>query len=115
MAMNPDDFDTRVREAHATSLGRLSPRTQTQLRRRQQAAHSVGPAMRTPPLLRLALAGLAVCALAIGITRILPENSAAPPLGVVQQQPPPPTDTLDESPDFYVWLASDDASALAVE
>lgn len=113
--MSQDEFDAAVRKAHAASLRRLSPRVQAQLQQRHRQALAGEAATRPRPVLRLALASLAVCAVAIGLLR-LPDGEEALPLdGALQAQAAPPADVLEQSPDFYAWLATDDARALAME
>ena len=106
-----DGFDARVRGVHATALARLSPTTRAQLQQRRRPATGTRPS----PTARLALASVAVCAVAIGLLRLLPDAPPATPARETRLQAAVPTDTLDESPDFYVWLASRDANALAME
>jgi hypothetical protein len=101
-----------MRAAHAESLARLSPRVQAQLAQRRQAALAAPRTSR--PALGWALATLAVCAVAIGVFR--PAERAPTPAtlaGTTTVAPAP--DTLEDNPDFYLWLASRDADSLASE
>ena len=108
-----DRFDALLRARHAQALDALSPRTRTQLHNRLHAALA-GPAHR-PRRLR---AWIPAAALAAALALWLPWRGTQAPVA-----PPPAPQaagddtlaTLDETPDFYLWLASDDAVALASE
>ena len=113
--MNPDAFDNAARAAHAASLQHLSPQVQAQLAQRRRRALAGDPAARPRHALRLALASLAVGVVAFGLLR-LPQGGDAPaPVVAVQAPATAPTDVLEQNPDFYAWLASADATALAME
>lgn len=117
---NQHDFDRAARAHHNDALTSLSMRTRTQLHHRLQAALA-GQARTTRrkqmPVWSWATAAALVLAFAFG----LPWRSA--------HEPAPTTSTtlaaadandstlatLDQSPDFYLWLASSDAVALASE
>ena len=132
--MNTDDFDDAIRAHHAASLDRLSPRVRAQLQQRRRAALA-GQApreARSPWRFALPLAAAcAVGALAIGLQLRAPD---APAPAVATAQPAstpapaprattalPDTDeatasaSLEENPELYVWLASDDAALMAME
>lgn len=109
---HPDNtFDRAMRELHAQALTQVSPRTRVRLR-----AARTGAAHRAPTQgLRWALATgvVAVFALGIGLqqwrgpssTTDVPTQIAAldaADYGAVAM--------LDENPDFYLWLASNDDS-----
>ena len=114
--MNADDaFDTRLREAHAASLAHLSPRVRAQLALRRRGTASPAPASRARPALGLAFATLAVCALAVGLFRPGAHDAGDPRLARQGPATVSAADTLDDNPDFYLWLASRDADALASE
>lgn len=112
--MNDQDaFDARMRAAHAESLARLSPRVQAQLAQRR-AALAAPRTSHARPAFGWALATLAICALAVGVFR--PAERAPTPTtlaGTTEVAPAP--DTLEDNPDFYLWLASRDADSLASE
>ena len=118
-------FDARIRQAHADAVSHLSARTRLQLQLRRGAAMTAG---RKPAALRSfawpLVAACAVGALAIGLQLRQPESpgtvptpeparalaSATPDAGVADAWT-----ALDESPDLYLWLESDDAAMLAME
>ena len=123
-----DALDAAARRAHAASLERLSPRVRAQLTLRGRDALSgahAKPRARWWP--GLAAGSVAVLALAVGLRLQpppdTPPKSARPAVaatttgsGPDEALPPAdiPTDfeALDENPDFYLWLASDEAGAL---
>ena len=109
--MNDSRFDELMRARHAQALEHLSPRTRAQLHNRLQAAFA-GP--RTRPRWR---AWVPVAAVAAALALWLPWRSTQPPAspGAVAPVADDTLATLDETPDFYLWLASDDAVALASE
>jgi hypothetical protein len=120
--MTTDDrFDEAIRAQHAQSLDHLSPRVRAQLQQRRRAAMAgESPTAERP--WRLAWPIAAACALGVLVIgmqlRSLPEPTTTP--AVVATTPATPNDegaeyaTLEESPDLYVWLASDGAT-LAME
>ncbi|MDQ2702503.1 MAG: hypothetical protein M3Y70_06745 [Pseudomonadota bacterium] len=117
--MNDFEFDDRARTLHEHSLQALSPRVQAQLHNRLRAAVS---APRGPRHVhRWGLAAAAVLALAIGFGvpwTSIDESTVAigNPVAVAEPASPDATlATLEQDPDFYLWLASADAVALASE
>ena len=118
-------FDARIRQAHADAVSHLSARTHLQLQLRRGAAATT---RRKPAATRSfawpLAAACAVGALAIGLQLRPPESpetvpapdparalaTAAPDAGVADAWT-----ALDESPDLYLWLESDDAAMLAME
>jgi hypothetical protein len=112
-----DAFDRAMRATHAEAVSHLSARTRAQLQQRLRATLSPPPAQR--PGWRLATAALLVAALAGGLywrSPSLPVTSTPSPVAAAE-----PTDNdglvavIDETPDLYLWLASDDAQRLASE
>jgi len=130
--MNTDRFDDAIRARHAESLEHLSPRVRAQLaqRRRAALAGQAPRVSRSPWRFAFPLAAVAaVGALAIGLqsnTQWRAPDAPAPMVATVKHVPAPApratalpdTDeatasaSLEENPDLYVWLASDDAAAL---
>jgi hypothetical protein len=117
-------FDALARAAHAKSLEALSPRVRAQLQQRRRAAFAAGAAGGTgatpavhrrhgwvwlgAPALALALAFAAPWRTAHDPAPVLPAVASA----VAANAAPA---TLEQDPDFYLWLASSDAVALASE
>lgn len=119
-----DGFDARIRQAHADAVAHLSGRTRLQLQLRRGAATGAAPTTAPPRSFAWPLAAAcAVAALAIGVQLRQPES----PGSVATPEPRPVVSAtqdaavadaytaLDESPDLYLWLASDDAAMLAME
>jgi hypothetical protein len=123
--MNDDArFDTHARAAHAGSLEALSPRVRAQLQQRRRAAVAAGApgtAGATPAMHRRhGWAWLGAPALALALAFAAPWRTAHDPAPVlpavasaVAANAAPAT--LEQDPDFYLWLASSDAVALASE
>jgi len=118
-------FDARIRRVHADAVSHLSARTQLQLQLRRGAATTTRRKPATTRSFAWPLAAAcAVGALAIGLQLRQPESpgtvpapdparavaSATPDAGVADAWT-----ALDESPDLYLWLESDDAAMLAME
>jgi hypothetical protein len=117
-----DAFDRALRARHEVALRSLSARTQAQLHKRQHAAVAASRAYRSG---RAAWALAAACSLVLVLgvgVRLRPGD------GGVSSRVPASVSivdgandggelvaTLDEAPDLYLWLASDDAAALAME
>ena len=115
-------FDQDVRQAHATAVARISPKVRAQLAQRRHAAMRGEPRARQAMGFRHAGAAFAaVCAVAIGMTQLMPASS--PPVATpVAATSAAALDTniatntiLDEDPDFYAWLASTEGQQLAME
>ncbi|HKN78388.1 MAG TPA: hypothetical protein VJW16_04405 [Lysobacter sp.] len=125
--------DEAIRAQHARSLEHLSPRVRAQLQQRRRAALA-GQAREASRGWRFALplaAAAAVGAIVVGVQLRNPDSTTAPQVAVTMPAPsvsarlahvaaPAIVDentdyaSLDESPDLYVWLASDGAT-LAME
>lgn len=118
-----DRFDAAMRDLHAQAVSQVSAATMAGLHRRRHAAlHEAGP--RRVPRWALATAFASVCALAIGLGSGLLRDDGMPPApaGVAAASASVSVDdiddafaSLDENPDFYLWLASSDATLLAME
>lgn len=119
MTHREDAFDRHARRAHAASLDALSPRVQAQLAQRRRAALAATPASgRGLPRWGWAGALAAVGALAIGLQLRAPDPAPAGPAiatASTEALPADPGGVLAEDPDFYLWLASRESQALAME
>lgn len=113
------ELDRALRQRHAEALTHLSARTQVQLRNRLAAA----AAAPRRPAHRVAWTAAAACtalfALAIGL-QLRPQPATAPQNAATSiarnhDDGGATLATFDENPDFYLWLASHDAVALASE
>jgi hypothetical protein len=111
-------FDAAMRQRYRLASGRVSPGTLTRLRPRPRA---LGPALAWAPGWRVGagMAGIAAAmfAVTVGLNLHRPPAPpvASPPLAGDAAWAPDPVGTLEQDPDFYAWLASEDADMLAVE
>ena len=116
--MNNDNrdahFDTAMRQLHASAVDRVSGRTRLQLQQQPRAAASPIPRRFGWPLATAATAALAVM---VGVQLWNePAPEAAPAATVAGTSADADIDAvLEENPDLYLWLASNDAYALAME
>lgn len=115
-----DAFDHAARDVHGTSLHALSPRVQAQLAQRRRAALA-GRARPHASRARWgwlggAMATACVLVVALQLQPAIDTASDAPRVvAAVQDTAPDPGGMLAEDPDFYLWLASSEAQAYAVE
>ena len=117
--MNHDNrdarFDAAMRQLHESAVDRVSGRTRLQL---QQAPRTPATSAARPQRLAWPLAAsfAAVLALMVGMqlwNEPAPAPAAAP--ATVADADADIDAVLDENPDLYLWLASNDAYALAME
>ncbi|KAF1699876.1 hypothetical protein [Pseudoxanthomonas suwonensis] len=118
MTTAPDSLDRRARQLHAEALAHVSPEVRARLRRARQEAASARDAR---PWWRLPswLAGGAVAAaLVVAVTLhqppapVQPDSATTAFAAAAFEDPAYP---LQEDPGFYLWLASADVTALALE
>lgn len=111
-------FDAAMRAVHAGAVAGIGPRLAWQLRpEAARARQRVQPPRNWRAGLAFGGAMAALCALAIGMGLRQPAAPAAP---LVATAPPAAaqdggTTAFDQDPEFYAWLASDDADLVAVE
>ena len=128
MNINDRDFDAALRGHHAQALASMSASTQAQLQLRRRAAteqvrHSSMRAFAWP-----LAAACAAGVLVVGLQWRQPDTpirTAASPVAAasrtVDATVQPADDefdaytALEETPDLYLWLASSDATTLAME
>jgi len=115
-------FDAAMRQLHATAVGRVSGRTRLQLQQLPRSATTAAPARRGFGWRPLAASFAAVLALMVGVQlwnapEPSPAEQAAPTAtpATVADAADDIDAVLDENPDLYLWLASNDAYALAME
>lgn len=125
--MNDLEFDRRARALHAQALAAQSPRVRAQLHHRLQAVlagtGTSGATRRSHPAHRWSWATAAVLALALAFGAPWRNvHEPAVPAAMAQAAVAHAADTdatglatLEQDPDFYLWLASSDAVALAME
>jgi hypothetical protein len=128
-----DRFDHAMRELHRESLAHLHPDTLRRLRAARTAAGTAPPRRFGWPVAG-ATAALLVVAVALPALRLATESapaergtSTAPPSAASTGPATPPgvapgaddvpamLAALEESPDFYLWLASNDLGPTALE
>ena len=114
-----DRFDRDMRQLHATSVSQLSPQTLARLRAARHGLAESAPQRGHSWRWITASAFSAVLAVAIGV-QFLPHSQTQPnvqPVATteVEDTYEGSTAALDESPDLYLWLASQDAATLAME
>ncbi|MFT4248391.1 MAG: hypothetical protein QM581_10230 [Pseudomonas sp.] len=106
----PDRFDARTRHLHAQSLAAVSPLVLTHLR---AARHAASRPRRRRPAWLLATACSALLAVGLGLQLhrdrpIVPASSPQAPATVTASD----DDALEQNPDLYVWLGSENALAM---
>ena len=115
-----DPLGRRARELHARSLEAMSPRVRAQLQLRLQAAVAPRPSRVRGRDWRWAAAP----AFALALAFALPRLGVQPPGGdaaaaqvafAAATAAEAPVVPLEQDPEFYAWLASADAVALASE
>lgn len=111
------DFDATLRQVHAQAVEHVSARTLGQLRPQQAPSRGVAA---KPRLFAWPLA--ATCAIALvagGLFLRLPTQplpaDAASSVAVNEGEPADVYAALDESPELYLWLASNDTENLVME
>lgn len=120
--MNTDDprFDAALRGLHAQAVSRLSAGTTAELHRRRHAALDTATRPRRlfgwPAAAAFASVLGVALALGFGLQRDPPVPAATPLAATpVDADADEAYTALDENPDFYLWLASSDATLLAME
>ena len=113
-----DHFDHGLKQLHAAAVSHLSPQTLVRLRAARHAAAQAAPRRSHAWRWLAASAFSAVLAMVVGVRFLSPPQS--PPS--MQPVATSSTDndagnvaTLEDSPDLYLWLASQDAATLAME
>ena len=116
-----DTFDHDMQQLHAASVSHLSPQTLARLRAARHGLAEAAPQRGHSWRWITASAFSAVLAVVIGV-QFLPHSQTLPDGPLVASTTNVDEDTyvgstaaLDENPDLYVWLASQDAATLAME
>ena len=116
--IDDDPLARRARALHAASLDALSPRVRAQLRVRRQAATAPAPLRRGRDW-RWAAAPALALALAFWLPRMGTQapvaDDPAQVAAAAAAAAEAPVVPLEQDPEFYAWLASADALALASE
>lgn len=119
-AVQGDALDRRARAVHAGALEALSPCVQAQLAQRRRALLASDASTRVVPLRWgwIGATAAAVCVLTVALQlRPADEPAVEAPraIALAQADATDPGGVLAEDPDFYLWLASNEAPAYAVE
>lgn len=115
-------FDQAMRGLHARAVADVSAPTMAQLHRRRHAVLQGGarPRRRFGWPAAATFASLLVVAIGLGFGLQTTSESPAPSApvatgGTVSGEVDDAYAALDENPDFFLWLASSDATLLAME
>lgn len=116
-----DRFDEAMRALHASAVAHVSPQLRWKLRPAPRVAGGVAGRFGSWPVgsrrAGVALAGATAAALAIALGFNLRGPAAtdtrAPQAPLAAS--PAAAGVLDQDPDFYAWLASEDADMVAME
>ena len=115
-----DTFDHDMQQLHAAAVSHLSPQTLARLRAARHGLAESAPQRGHSWRWITASAFSAVLAVAIGV-QFLPQSQTPPSVQPVatttydSAYTGSTTTALDENPDLYLWLASQDAATLAME
>ena len=115
---NDDAFDATLRARHRQALTHVSARTQAQLRQRTRLALSAATPASHPR--RWALATAAALAF-VGVSAVYLDaphwrpHTDARAIANIDAVPADTLGVIEETPDLYLWLASDDARQFAME
>jgi hypothetical protein len=108
-------FDAAMRQLHESAVDRVSGRTRLQLQQAPRTAPATSSARPHRVAWPLAASFAAVLALMVGM-QLWNEPAPAPAAPATVADTDADIDAvLDENPDLYLWLASNDAYALAME
>jgi len=115
--MNHDDrFDAALRACHRNAIGQVSPRVQAQLQQRLRATVAPARTRARHPAWGVAVACSLALVVAFGMRwNATSDTPAAAPSLAGSGDNGELVATLDEAPDLYVWLASDDANDILSE
>lgn len=117
---HPDDrFDEAMRALHASAVAHVSPQLRWKLRPAPRVTGGVagrfgGSSIRTwraGPLAAGAVAAAVAVAIGLGL-RDPQEPAVTAPVATVAPEPAA-AGVLEQDPDFYAWLASEDAELVA--
>lgn len=110
-----DGFDRALRALHAEAVSHVSARTHTQLRKRLRSATTPVESHRHRWRLAIALATLVVVAGAYWHSSSLPDAPSPAAIANTGTDGGDLVAVIDETPDLYLWLDSDEATRLASE
>lgn len=111
-----DRFDEAMRALHRSAVAQVSPQVRWQLRPASRPAGGVAGRF-ADWRVDMAFAGTAaaIFAVAVGLGLRDPAGTGTVPVEAAPAASPAAAGVLDQDPDFYAWLASDDAELVAME
>jgi anti-sigma-K factor RskA len=114
--VDDDAFDRTLQTLHADAVAHVSPRTRAQLLQRLRAAMASSvPVAHDRWRLATAAALAAVLVSVAYVDTIRWQPREAPAIAAADTAQPDVLAVIDEPPDLYLWLASDDARQFANE
>ena len=115
--VDDDAFDRTLQALHAEAVSQVSPRTRAQLQHRLRAAMSSSAPVAHHRWRLATAAVLATVVLSVAYVDTIrwhPRN-ATQAIAAGDTAQPDVVAVIDEPPDLYLWLASDDARQFAME
>jgi hypothetical protein len=113
-SISDEGFDRALRAIHSDAVSNVSARTQAQLRQRLRSAARPAASTRHGWQMASALVALVLVAGAYWRTTTLP-NAPSPAAIAANADNGDLVAVIDETPDLYLWLDSDEATRLASE
>lgn len=114
-SISDEGFDRALRAIHSDAVSNVSVRTQAQLRQRLRSATRPAPSTRHGWQMASALVALVLVAGAYWRTTALPDPPSPAAIAAASADDGDLVAVIDESPDLYLWLDSDEATRLASE
>jgi hypothetical protein len=115
-SISDEALDRALRAIHADAVSNLSARTQAQLRQRLRSATTPAPSRRHGWQMASAVVALVLVAGAYWRMTALPvASSPASAVATTATDSGDLVAVIDETPDLYLWLDSDEATRLASE
>ena len=115
-AISDEGFDRALRAIHADAVSNVSARTRAQLRQRLRGATRPAPSRRHRWQLASALVAVLLVAGAYWrTTMVSPETPSPAAVATNATDNGDLVAVIDETPDLYLWLDSDEATRLASE
>ncbi len=110
-----EKLDRALRTIHANAVANISAGTRAQLRQRLRGATRPSPSRRHGWQMASALVALVLVAGAYWRTTLRPHAPPPEPVAITAADSGDLVAVIDETPDLYLWLDSDEATRLASE
>ena len=114
-SISDEGFDRALRAIHSDAVSNVSARTQAQLHQRLRSATRPASSARHGWQMASALVALVLVAGAYWRTTALPNAPSAAAVAAAYADNGDLVAVIDETPDLYLWLDSDEATRLASE